>query len=81
MSDAVFLPRARQKRLGLTPRQERRFNLMAGALICVMALGWTIALRDRYGGNEPETEEAPTPARMLASNPTDSRSSETAYLK
>jgi uncharacterized protein YcbK (DUF882 family) len=80
VSDAVFLPRARQKRLGLTPRQERRFNLMAGALICVMALGWTIALRDRYGGNEPETEEAQTPARMLASKLTDSRSNETAYL-
>ena len=80
MSDAAFLPRARRKRLGLTPRQERRLNLFAGALICVMVLGWAVALRDRYVDREPEAEEVPTPARVLASRLTDSRTSETAYL-
>jgi uncharacterized protein YcbK (DUF882 family) len=80
VSDAAFLPRARRKRLGLTPRQERRFNVLAAALICVMALGWAVALRDRYGDREPEAEEVPTPARLLASKLADSRANETAYL-
>jgi uncharacterized protein YcbK (DUF882 family) len=80
VSDAALLPRARREHLGLTPRQERRFNVMAAALVGVMAVGWSIALRDRYADREPEGEKIPTPARMLASRLTDSRASETAYL-
>ena len=79
MSDAALLPRAGRKRLGLTPRQERRLDLVAGVLVCAMALGWAVAVRDRFLQREPD-DEVPTPARALASGLTDARARETAYL-
>ena len=48
MSDAAFLPRARRKHLGLTPRQERTFNLLAAGLMSVMVLGWAVSIGDQY---------------------------------
>ena len=80
MSETAFLPQARRKRLGLTPRQERAFNLLAGLLICVMVAGWTITIADQYRQRNDAEEEAPTPARVVASRFSDPRAPETAYL-
>ena len=81
MSDAFLPPRARRKRLGLTPRQERRFNQAAAALAGVLVVGWSIALRDRYLGRERHEEEVPTPVRALAAGLSDPRAGEIVYLK
>jgi uncharacterized protein YcbK (DUF882 family) len=78
VSDAAFLPRARRKRLGLTPRQERTFDLLAGGLICVMALGWVVAIADQH--LQRKEADMPTPAQVLASRLTDPRARQTAYL-
>ena len=80
MSDAAFLPRAPRKRLGLTPRQERTFNLLAAALISVMVLGWAVSIGDQYFQRQESDETTTTPARMLASKLSDPRAPETAYL-
>ena len=80
MSDAAFLPRARRNHLGLTPRQEHRFNLLAAALISVTVLGWAVAIADQYLRRPDPDDTAPTPARALASKLTDPRVRETAYL-
>ena len=80
MSDAAFLPRARRKRLGLTPRQERTFNLLAAALISAMVLGWAVSISDQYLKRQDLEETTPTPGRMLASKLSDPRAPETAYL-
>ena len=80
MSHAAFLPRARRKPLGLTPRQERRFNLLAGVLILLMVLGWAVAVADQYLRRPEPDETTPTPARALASRFTDPRATDTAYL-
>lgn len=37
-------PRSRWERSGLTPRQERRFNLVAGLLVAFFAIGWTYSI-------------------------------------
>ena len=80
MSDTAFLPRARRKRLGLTPRQERTFNLLAAALVSAMVLGWAVSIGDQYLQRQESEETTPTPARLLASRLTDPRTPETAYL-
>jgi uncharacterized protein YcbK (DUF882 family) len=80
VSDTAFLPRARRKRLGLTPRQERTFNLLAAALVSVMVLGWAVSIGDQYLQRQESEETTPTPARLLASRLTDPRTPETAYL-
>jgi uncharacterized protein YcbK (DUF882 family) len=80
VSNAAFLPRARRKRLGLTPRQERTFNLLAASLILVMVLGWAVSIGDQYLKRQESEETTPTPARMLASKLSDPRAPETAYL-
>jgi len=80
VSDAAFLPRAPRKRLGLTPRQERTFNLLAAALISVMVLGWAVSIGDQYFQRQESDETTTTPARMLASKLSDPRAPETAYL-
>ena len=80
MSDAAFLPRARRKHLGLTPRQERTFNLLAAGLTSVMVLGWAVSIGDQYLQRQEADEETPTPARMLASKLSDPRAPQTAYL-
>jgi len=80
VSDAAFLPRAPRKRLGLTPRQERTFNLLAAALISVMVLGWAVSIGDQYFQRQESEETTATPARMLASKLSDPRAPETAYL-
>jgi uncharacterized protein YcbK (DUF882 family) len=79
VSDAAFLPRARRKRLGLTPRQERTFNLLAGGLIAVMAMGWVVAIADQHLQRQ-EAADTPTPAQVLDSRLTDPRARQTAYL-
>jgi len=80
VSDAAFLPRDRRKRLGLTPRQERTFNLLAAALVSVMVLGWVVSIGDQYLQRQDTEETSPTPARLLASRLADPRTPETAYL-
>jgi len=80
VSHAAFLPRARRKRLGLTPRQERTFNLLAAALISVMVLGWAVSIGDQYLQRQESEETMPTPALRLAASLTDPRTPETAYL-
>jgi len=71
VSDTAFLPRARRKRLGLTPRQERTFNLLAAALVSAMVLGWAVSIGDQYLQRQESEETTPTPARLLASRLTD----------
>ena len=80
MSNAALLPRGRQKRLGLTPRQERTFNLLAAALVSVMVLGWAVSIGEQYLQRQDSEETTPTPARLIASSLTDPRTPETAYL-
>jgi uncharacterized protein YcbK (DUF882 family) len=80
VSDAAFLPRARRKHLGLTPRQERRFNLVAAALVTVTVMGWAVAIADQYLRRPGPEDQAPTPALAIASKLTDPRARETAYL-
>jgi uncharacterized protein YcbK (DUF882 family) len=80
VNEAAFLPRARRKRLGLTPGQERRFNLVASGLICVMVLGWAVSINERYRERQESEEEPAPPARVLASQLTEPRATETAYL-
>jgi uncharacterized protein YcbK (DUF882 family) len=77
VSDAAFLPRARRKPLGLTPRQERAFNLLAGALVLVMR-AWAVSIADQY--MERKGAEEAIPAHVLAARLTDPRARETAYL-
>jgi len=80
VSNAALLPRGRQKRLGLTPRQERTFNLLAAALVSVMVLGWAVSIGEQYLQRQDSEETTPTPARLIASSLTDPRTPETAYL-
>ena len=44
MSEAALLPPARHKRPGLTPRQERGFNLLVAGLMGAMVLGWIVSI-------------------------------------
>jgi uncharacterized protein YcbK (DUF882 family) len=66
--------------LGLTPRQEQTFNLLAAALISVMVLGWAVSIGDQYLHRQESEDTTPTPARLLASRLADPRTPETAYL-
>ena len=80
VSEATFMPRARRNRLGLTPGQERAFNALAAGIIGAMVLGWTVSIADQYRQRTEAQDEAPTPARAMASRFSDPRASETAYL-
>jgi len=64
----------------MTPGQERLFNVLGGALICAMLLGWLVSIADQYLERQEATEPAPTPARALAATLSDPRTPETAYL-
>jgi uncharacterized protein YcbK (DUF882 family) len=79
VSDATLMPSAR-RRSGLTPGQERLFNLLGGTLICVMLLGWVVSVADQYRQRSDSEETAATPARVVASRLGDPRATQTAYL-
>lgn len=74
------MPQPRRKRLGLTPRQERTFNLLAAGLIGTMVLGWLVSIAEQYRQRTDAEDAVPTPARMVASRFADPRAPETAYL-
>ena len=48
VSEAALLPHDRRFRRGPTPGQERLFNVLGGALICAMTLGWLVSIADEY---------------------------------
>jgi uncharacterized protein YcbK (DUF882 family) len=74
-----MLPDDRRFRRGMTPAQERLFNVLGGALICAMLLGWLVSIADQYLQRQ-EDEPPRTPARALAATLGDPRAPETAYL-
>jgi uncharacterized protein YcbK (DUF882 family) len=80
VSEAAFMPPTGRKRLGLTPRQERAFNVLAAGLIATMVLGWTVSIAEQYRQRHDLEDAAPSPARVLASRFADARAPETAYL-
>jgi len=79
VSDAALMPSARRPS-GLTPGQERLFNLLGGTLICAMLLGWVVSVADQYRQRSDSEETAATPARVVASRLADPRATQTAYL-
>ncbi|PYQ15723.1 MAG: hypothetical protein DMF80_07935 [Acidobacteria bacterium] len=80
MSEAALLPPARHKRPGLTPRQERGFNLLVAGLMGAMVLGWIVSIADQLRERREAEPAGPTAARVLAAALTDPRASGTAYL-
>ena len=61
--------RRRLERAGLTPRQERIFNIGSTALIALFAVGWTYALADgRARGVSPTSLTSAVAASPLSAN-------------
>ena len=53
---------------GLTERQERVFNVLAGLFIVVMMTGWTIAIIDEYHLRHPAFSAPPGPGPKSAAS-------------
>jgi hypothetical protein len=80
VSESAHLTHARRPVPGLSPGQERAFNLLGSALVCTMMLGWLVSIADAYGQRRETGESAPTAARAIAATLADPRAPEVAYL-
>jgi hypothetical protein len=90
VSDAAYLPPYRRPRWnsrGLTPRQERAFDLIAFLLVTVIMAGWAVSILEvRKSPAASEVEQGPMtapqvrPGARVGSALTDPRATSTAYL-
>lgn len=88
MNDVALIPELKPKRWsspGLTPLQERVFNVLAALLIVAMLGGWVLSVVETYREPEETVSGAPavrrSPSNRVSSAILDPRTSSTVFLE